>query len=122
MTHLTGRVLTVTAQPVRNAFVEIWQVDSTASTCTRGAGSRVGTMRTFRATGAFSPTRRVNTTSAPSSRSLHAQGAFRTAHIHMAISRNGKRVFTSQLLVKGLPENAKDGIVTRLSADTLATL
>ena len=40
----------------------------------------------------------------------------------MAISRNGKRVFTSQLLVKGLPENAKDGIVTRLSADTLATL
>src|SRR5207248_4495593 len=31
VTHLTGRVLTTTGQPVRNAFVEIWQVDSTAS-------------------------------------------------------------------------------------------
>ena len=32
VSHLTGRVLTMTGQPVgRNAFVEIWQVDSTAS-------------------------------------------------------------------------------------------
>ena len=27
ITHLTGRVLTTTGQPIRNAFVEIWQVD-----------------------------------------------------------------------------------------------
>src|SRR4051794_33764373 len=26
VTHLTGRVLTTAAQPIRNAFVEIWQV------------------------------------------------------------------------------------------------
>jgi protocatechuate 3,4-dioxygenase beta subunit len=31
ITHLTGHVLTAMGQPVRNAFVEIWQVDSTAS-------------------------------------------------------------------------------------------
>ena len=31
VTHLTGRVLTATGQPIRNAFVEIWQVDTTGS-------------------------------------------------------------------------------------------
>ena len=29
ITHLTGRVLTKSGQAVRNAFVEIWQVDHT---------------------------------------------------------------------------------------------
>ena len=40
-------------------------------------------------------------------------GIFRTAHIHLAISRNGKRVFTTQLLVTGHPDNARDSIVRR---------
>ena len=31
ITHLSGRVLTATGQPVRNAFVEIWQADKTGS-------------------------------------------------------------------------------------------
>jgi protocatechuate 3,4-dioxygenase beta subunit len=31
VSHLTGCVLTMIGQRVRNAFVEIWQVDSTAS-------------------------------------------------------------------------------------------
>ena len=35
---------------------------------------------------------------------------FRTAHVHMAISKNGKRVFTTQLLVKDHPDNARDGV------------
>ena len=49
-------------------------------------------------------------------------GIFRTAHIHFAISRNGKRVFTTQLLVRGLAENARDGIVKRVDAKALDTL
>src|SRR5262245_55836051 len=31
ITHLQGRVLTPSGEPVRNAFVEIWQVDNTGS-------------------------------------------------------------------------------------------
>src|SRR5690242_9985861 len=31
ITHLSGRILSPTGEPLRNAFVEIWQVDSTAS-------------------------------------------------------------------------------------------
>ena len=30
ITHLTGRVLDVNGNPVRNAFVEVWQVDNNA--------------------------------------------------------------------------------------------
>ena len=52
ITHLTGRVLTTSGQPVRNAFVEIWQVDHTGSTCTRAAVNPPGSTRTSRDTGA----------------------------------------------------------------------
>ena len=34
----------------------------------------------------------------------------RTPHIHIAVSLNGHRVFTSQILVKGSPLNQQDGI------------
>lgn len=47
---------------------------------------------------------------------------FRTAHIHVAISRNGKRIFTTQLLVKGLRENARDGVTRSLDPKALGTL
>jgi protocatechuate 3,4-dioxygenase beta subunit len=123
VTHLTGRVLTVTAQPVRNAFVEIWQVDSTASYVHTRGRQPGGNDRNFQGYGRFltdSKGQYYFRTIKPIPYTL--QGAFRTAHIHMAISRNGKRVFTSQLLVKGLAENAKDGIFRRLPADALATL
>lgn len=49
-------------------------------------------------------------------------GIFRTAHIHVAISRNGKRLFTTQLLVKGLADNARDGVVRTVDAKALDTL
>ncbi len=52
ITHLTGRVLTKSGQAVRNAFVEIWQVDQTGSTCTRADGSPPASIETSRATAA----------------------------------------------------------------------
>jgi protocatechuate 3,4-dioxygenase, beta subunit len=70
ITHLTGHVFTKSGQPVRNAFVEIWQVDHTGSTCTPAADSRAGSTRTFRDTGASSATRKASTTSARSNRSI----------------------------------------------------
>ena len=34
----------------------------------------------------------------------------RTPHIHFAVSRNGHRLLTTQLLIKGHPQNDRDGI------------
>ena len=38
----------------------------------------------------------------------------RTPHIHFAVSMNGKRLLTTQLLVKGHKMNANDGVIRRL--------
>ena len=123
VTHLTGRVLTTTGQPIRNAFVEIWQVDSTASYVHTGGRQPTGHDTNFQGYGRYltdSKGQYYFRTIKPISYTL--AGAFRTAHIHYAISKNGKRVFTTQMLVKGLPENARDGVIRRLDAKALDTL
>jgi protocatechuate 3,4-dioxygenase beta subunit len=123
VTHLTGRVLTATGQPVRNAFVEIWQVDSTASYVHTKGRQPTGNDANFQGYGRFltdSKGQYYFRTIKPISYTLI--GIFRTAHIHFAISRNGKRVFTTQMLVKGLPENARDGVIRTLNSQQLDTL
>ena len=70
---------------------------------------------TSRATGAFSPTCGASTTSAPSSR-CRTSSATSSARptIHFAVSRNGKRIFTSQMLINGHPDNARDRLTSRI--------
>ena len=34
----------------------------------------------------------------------------RTPHIHVAVSRNGQRIFTTQMLINGNPQNERDGL------------
>jgi protocatechuate 3,4-dioxygenase beta subunit len=123
VTYLTGRVLTTTAQPIKNAFVEIWQVDSTASYVHTKGRQPTGNDQNFQGYGRFltdSKGQYYFRTIKPISYTL--MGAFRTAHIHFAISKNGKRIFTTQLLVKGLPENARDGVVKNIDPKALDTL
>ena len=49
-------------------------------------------------------------------------GIFRTPHIHVAVSRNGKRLFTTQLLMSGHPDNARDSVVRTIDPAALDTL
>jgi protocatechuate 3,4-dioxygenase beta subunit len=123
VTHLTGRVLTTTGQPVRNAFVEIWQVDSTASYVHTKGRQPTGNDANFQGYGRFltdSKGQYYFRTIKPIAYTLI--GIFRTAHIHFAISRNGKRVFTTQLLVKGHADNARDSVVKGVDPKALETL
>ena len=53
ITHLTGRVLTPSGQPVRNAFVEIWQTDSTGSYVHTGGRQPTGFDTNFQGYGRF---------------------------------------------------------------------
>ena len=107
ITHLSGRVLTKSGSPVRNALVEIWQVDANANYLhSRGAtGVRDGN---FQGYGRFLTDSKGNyyfRTIKP----VPYPG--RTPHIHVGISKNGQRIFTTQLLVKGHPGNERDGLV-----------
>src|SRR5438874_1184577 len=42
ITHLSGRVLDIKGEPVRNALVEIWQVDSKGAYLHTGSANRDG--------------------------------------------------------------------------------
>jgi protocatechuate 3,4-dioxygenase beta subunit len=88
ITHLTGRVLDATGAPLRNAFVEIWQVDN------QGDGRFL-----TGSTGEYY-FRTIKPVPYPG----------RTPHIHVGVSRNGKRVLTTQLLINGHADNEGDGV------------
>lgn len=108
ITHLSGRILSETGAPVRNAVVEIWQVDNGGvylhSADTNAGGKRD---KNFQGYGRFL---------------TDASGAYyfrtikpvpypgRTPHIHFAVSRNGKRIYTTQMLINGHPQNENDGV------------
>jgi protocatechuate 3,4-dioxygenase beta subunit len=111
ITHLSGRVLSASQEPVRNAFVEIWQCDSFASYIhTRGRGAKQDS--NFQGYGRFltdSKGQYYFRTIRPVPYTL--QGMFRAPHIHVAVSRNGHRLLTTQVLVRGHEANAKDMIL-----------
>jgi protocatechuate 3,4-dioxygenase beta subunit len=123
ITHVTGRVLTLTGQPMRNAFVEIWQVDNKASYIHSGGANTGGRDGNFQGYGRFLTDANGHyyfRTIKPLSYTL--QGMFRAAHIHIAVSKNGRRIFTSQIAVHNHPDNARDAIYGRLSRKDFATL
>lgn len=120
ITHLSGRVLTASGQPVRNAFVEIWQVDNNAVYLHTGdTTNRAKQDMNFQGYGRFLTDvrgqyyfRTIKPVPYPG----------RTPHIHVGVSRNGKRILTTQLFIKGHSMNQRDGLLQRVPADLQASL
>lgn len=107
ITHLSGRILDAKGNPLRNAFVEIWQVDNNAVYInSNDKTNRANQDTNFQGYGRFL---------------TDAKGQYyfrtikpvpypgRTPHIHFGISKGGERILTTQLYVKDHPGNAKDG-------------
>lgn len=112
VTHLTGRILSPSGQPVRNAFVEIWQVDNNGVYLHSGSADSDERDENFQGYGRFLTDskgdyyfRTVKPVPYPG----------RTPHIHIAVSRNGQRIFTSQILIRGHAQNERDGLFRRIS-------
>jgi protocatechuate 3,4-dioxygenase, beta subunit len=108
VTHLSGRVLDARGAPIKNAVVEIWQVDNNGvylHTGSAGSGQRD---RHFQGFGRFetsSDGRYLFRTIKP----VPYPG--RTPHIHVAVKVKGHERFTTQCYVKGLPQNDRDGVL-----------
>ena len=107
ITHLTGRILDGRGEPVRNALVEIWQVDANGAYLHKGSANQGSRDKNFQGFGRFLTAstgeyyfRTVKPVPYPG----------RTPHIHFAIKMKGKDKFTTQCYVKGEPGNEKDGI------------
>ena len=118
----SGRILGVTGEPVRNALVEIWQCDAKGSylhskgrTAERDPNFQGYGRLLTGATGEYS-----FRTISPVPYSFY--GISRAPHIHLAVSRNGRRVMTTQVHVEGHAMNANDGVLLRLDAAARATV
>ena len=115
VTHLSGRVLSKTGLPIRNAFIEIWQVDSKGSYLHTQGGDLKTKDGNFQGYGRFLTDvqgRYYFRTVKPVPYRLF--GLFRAPHIHIGISKNGKRIFTTQLLINGHPDNKRDGLFQQI--------
>jgi protocatechuate 3,4-dioxygenase beta subunit len=124
ITHVTGHVLTASGLPVRNAIVEIWQVDVNGSYVhTRGRQEKIPYDGNFQGYGRFLSDPKgayYFRTIKPVEYTLI--GLHRCPHIHVAVSQNGRRIFTSQFLIKGHPANVGDRLVKSVDPRALQTI
>lgn len=107
ITHLHGKVMDSKGNPVRNAVVEIWQVDNS------GAYLHSGTSNKDKRDGNFQGFGRFLT-------GLSGEYYFRTIkpvpypgrtpHIHVKVRKGDKALLTTQCYIKGEERNARDGI------------
>ncbi len=105
ITHLTGRVLDAKGNAVRNALVEIWQVDKQGAYLHSDSDNRARRDANFQGFGRFLTGssgeyyfRTIKPVAYPG----------RTPHIHVKVKRGGKELLTTQCYVKGEPRNERD--------------
>jgi protocatechuate 3,4-dioxygenase beta subunit len=121
---LTGRLLSEAGEPIRNAFIEIWQTDVRGNYLhTEGRNVDQDFDPNFQGYGRFltdSQGRYYFRTIKPVEYTL--QGMYRAPHIHFAVSKSGDRVLTTQALVKGHDANERDGISRMMNASLRDTI
>src|SRR5262245_16655644 len=110
VTHLTGRVLTPSGSPIKDAVVEIWQCDANAVYLhTRDSGPKKAQQdKNFQGFGRFT---------------TDSKGGYRfrtikpvpypgrpAPHIHFKVKKGDRELLTSQLFIHGHPGNKQDGV------------
>jgi protocatechuate 3,4-dioxygenase beta subunit len=107
ITHLGGRILDAQGNPIRNALVEIWQVDNNGAYLHSGTSNRERRDSNFQGFGRFMTGssgeyyfRTIKPVPYPG----------RTPHIHFAVKLKGREKFTTQCYIKGHAGNERDGI------------
>lgn len=107
ITHLTGRVLSASGEPVPGVVVEIWQVDNKGVYLHSADSSRRQRDSNFQGFGRCSVNRkgeyRFRTV-----KPVPYPG--RTPHIHVKVKKGDRELLTTQLFVNGHPQNERDGI------------
>ena len=111
VSYLGGVVMDTRGQPLRNAVVEIWQVDNQGIYLHSKANGQGKRDRNFQSYGRFLTGSRgqyhFRTIKPPAYPG-------RTPHIHVAVSHRNKRILTTQLYIEGEKQNANDFLYKRL--------
>jgi protocatechuate 3,4-dioxygenase, beta subunit len=104
VTHLSGRILDATGSPIRNALVEIWQVDSHGVYLHSG-DTHAARDPNFQGFGRFL----TGSTGEYYFRTLKPVAySGRAPHIHFALKTKGREKWTTQCYVKGDAQNERD--------------
>ena len=108
VTHLSGRILDAKGDPIRNALVEIWQVDGNAVYLHTGSGNSDKRDGNFQGFGRFL----TGSTGEYYFRTINPilYPGRQAPHIHYKIRRGGKDLLTTQCYIKGHPGNERDGV------------
>lgn len=117
VSHLSGRILSTTGQPIRNALIEIWQCDANAVYLhTTDSGPKKDQQDSnFQGYGKFE---------------TNAKGEYRfrtikpvpypgrpSPHIHFKVTRGGRELITSQIFIAGHAGQQKDGVFRRIRSE-----
>jgi protocatechuate 3,4-dioxygenase beta subunit len=110
ITHLSGRIIDVNGNPIKNAVIEIWQCDANAVYLHTSDSIPRAQQRdkNFQGFGRFET-------------ASTGEYRFRTIkpvpypgrpgpHIHVKVKKGGKELITTQMLIRGHPGNASDNI------------
>jgi protocatechuate 3,4-dioxygenase beta subunit len=108
VTHLSGRILDGRGEPVRNALIEIWQVDNNGVYLHSRGGDPARRDRNFQGYGRFE----TGSTGEYRFRTIKpVPYPGRTPHIHVKVSKGDRELLTTQCYVKGEPLNERDGVL-----------
>ncbi len=108
ITHLSGRILDAKGDPIRDAVIEIWQVDGRGVYLHTGSDAGDKRDKNFQGFGRFLTSstgeyyfRTIKPVAYPG----------RTPHIHVAVKMKGREKWTTQCYVKGEAQNDKDMVL-----------
>src|SRR5262245_10657213 len=108
ITHLTGRVLDPSGSPIKDALVEIWQVDNNGVYLHSADSSRRQRDANFQGFGRF-------TTGAKGEYRFRTIKPVpytgRTPHIHVKVKKGNRELLTTQIFVNGNPQNRTDMVL-----------
>ena len=110
ITHLSGRILDANGDPIRNAHVEIWQVDNNGAYLHEGTANAESRDKNFQGFGRFL----TGSTGEYYFRTIKpVPYPGRTPHIHFGVNA-GKAELVTQMYVAGEPQNDRDFLYRRL--------
>ena len=108
ITHLTGKILDASGNPLKSAVVEIWQCDASGAYLHSGTSNAEKRDRHFQGFGRFTTAstgeyyfRTIKPVAYPG----------RTPHIHYKVKLAGKDALVTQCYIKGHPQNERDGVL-----------
>jgi protocatechuate 3,4-dioxygenase beta subunit len=109
VTHLSGRILDRRGDPIRNATVEIWQVDNNASYLHTKSDNYAKRDRNFQGFGRFE----TGSTGEYRFRTIKpiVYPGRQAPHIHFMVKLKGRDKFTTQCYIKGHPGNAVEFVL-----------